>query len=113
MGLTVQLSPTLIKLYWLTEDQLENIAALNVINAVSLAFLGISAGAAVAFYTALETGDFQDPLTRIRFETYRGSAIDLSLFFGLIFLVGITLSLRKLWRIKKTKTVSPIPGKES
>jgi hypothetical protein len=105
MGLTVALAPTLITLHWLTDDQLENLAAMNGITAVSLAFLGISIGAAISYHVALITSNFKDAQGKTNFETYKWAAIILSVFFGLIFIVALGFSLVKLARIKKRAIV--------
>jgi hypothetical protein len=107
MGLTVQLSPTLIRLHWLTDEQLENLAGMNSLTAISLAFLGICVGAWISFHTALETGNFKDEIGKAKFELYQSASILLSLFFGVIFLVALILSARRFWRARKTEAITP------
>lgn len=107
MGLTVQLHPTQIWLHWLTDDQLENLATMNGITAISLAFFGMCVGGWISFYTVVVTGSFRDQIERARFGMYESMAILLSVFFGLIFAVSLYLSLKKLFRVRKSKVISP------
>jgi hypothetical protein len=89
-------------MYWLTEEQMESVAALNVINAVALAFLGISMGAAISFYTSVRAGNLAGDTLSL-FQALEASSWFLSLFLACIVSVGFILSCRKMRRIKTTR----------
>jgi hypothetical protein len=107
MGLTVQITPTLIRMHWLTDDQLESFAAMNAATAISLAFLGMAFGAWVSFYSALASSNFKDEIGKTKFDLYESAALILSVFFALLFVVCLCASLRKLFRIRKTVAITP------
>jgi len=104
MGLSVMLSPTLIRLHWLTDEQLENLAGMNGVTAIALAFLGMCVGASVSYHAALVTGNFKDEIGRTRFELYEQTALLLCVFFGLLFVGALALSVRRFFSVRSTTT---------
>jgi hypothetical protein len=109
VALTVFLAPKNIRMYYLTEDQLESVASLNLINAVCLAFFGICIGSVIAFYTTLKTAEIKDPSTHAIFIALAIGSGCLAVFFGIVLGVGCAKSLVDLKRWKKIEpTVAPI-----
>ena len=111
VALTVQLAPKNIRMYYLTEDQLENGLSLNLITGVCLALFGICVGGFISFYTTLRTADIKDPSTHATFVSVAVVAAILAVFFAVVFGCGIVKSILSIRRAKRTEavgTVAPI-----
>jgi hypothetical protein len=108
VALTVQLAPKTIRMYYLTEDQLERVASLNLITAVCLAFFGVCFGGFVSFYTTLRTADIRDPSTHATFVSIAVVTAILAAFFLVVFLCGLIKSLLDLRRAKRTEAIGTV-----
>jgi hypothetical protein len=99
MPLTVEYAPRVLTMHTLTEVELDTVAGLS--NSVHLAFLGISAGAFVAFVITLATVAIEDPRTAATLSALTGLSAVLSLYFGVRAITDFRSSRQKLAEIKR------------
>ena len=108
VALTVQLAPKTIRMYYLTEDQFENIATLNLTTAVCLAFFGICIGGFISLYSTVRATDLMDASTHATFIALTVLTGVLGIFFGALFAIGFVRSLLNLRQAKRTETVKTV-----
>ena len=110
VALTVFLAPKNIRMYYLTEDQLESVASLNLMNAVCLGFFGICIGSLIAFYTTLKTAEIKDPFTHATFVVLAIGSGCLAIFFGIVLGIGCARSIIDLKRWKRIEPTVTTPA---
>jgi hypothetical protein len=98
-----------MRIFTLNEDQVDNIAAMNLVTAVCLAFFGISFGSWITLHATIipleGLKDQQAMLSRLTTECMASEI--LSVFFFVTFAIGLTVSVLKFIRIKRG-SVKPI-----
>jgi len=109
-SVTVTINPTNIEMYCLTEDQLETVASVNVVTAVSLAFLGICFGAWLTVYVTLASVNGLQDLTKATFVALQWGSGCLTIFFLVVFVVGLIKSVLGLRKIKRTGKAKVVAG---
>jgi len=105
--LTVQLMPTSIKIYFLTEERLEIVSSLAVGNAVYLGILGISVGLVVSFGIVLKTVTLNAADTALFGALALASGFS-TVICGLMFGVGFRRSRRSLDQIKQSPIIKQL-----
>ena len=99
MPLTVQYARRTLRMLTLTEIELDTVASIG--NSVHLAFLGISAGAFIAFGITMLTLPIADPKLFATFAALTALAGILTAYFGVRALIDYRASRAKLSEIKR------------
>ncbi|MGA7410695.1 MAG: hypothetical protein WBW33_09430 [Bryobacteraceae bacterium] len=107
-ALTMQIMPSIIKVYCITEEQLETIASLSLSNSIHLSFLGMSFGALVTLLVALETVSTLSDINRAMFIVATLTAMFLVALCGVLFAFGFRRSKASIERIKARGFVTPM-----
>jgi len=105
---TVSMVPANIRLYTVTEHQLENIGTFGLVTSIFLAMFGITLGCFVAFFIVVRTVAELKQYDQGQFVALEWVAGVLTVFCGAMFGLGLTRYVMRLNQVKENPTVQQL-----